>query len=86
MTEAAKDTLFSIIERWGFPTLVALALGWFIRTDLLLPMLEEHRLTLKEIRETQRELANAVTEQTKLLYALQPRGGTHGPVKVEATP
>jgi hypothetical protein len=82
MTEAAKDTLFSIIERWGFPTLVALALGWFIRTDLLLPMLEEHRLTLKEIRETQRELANAVTEQTKLLYALQPRSG-HAPVKVE---
>ena len=25
MTDATKETLFSIIERWGFPTLVALA-------------------------------------------------------------
>lgn len=73
MTDAAKDTLYGIIERWGFPTLVALALGYFLRTDILLPMLEEHRLTLKEIRETQREIAKAVSEQTRLLYALQPR-------------
>lgn len=73
MTDAAKDTMFGILERWGFPTLVALALGYFLRTDILLPMLEEHRLTLKEIRETQREIAQAVTEQTRLLYALQPR-------------
>lgn len=73
MTTETKETLFGILERWGFPTLVALALAFFIRQDLLLPLLEEHRLTLKEIRETQRELANAVTEQTKLLYALQPR-------------
>jgi hypothetical protein len=48
-----------------------LALAFFIRQDLLLPLLEEHRLTLKEVRETQRELATAITEQTKLLYALQ---------------
>lgn len=73
MTDAAKDTLYGIIERWGFPTLVALALGYFLRTDILLPMLEEHRLTLKEIRETQREIAKAVSEQTRLLYALQDR-------------
>jgi len=73
VTDAAKDTLYGIIERWGFPTLVALALGYFLRTDILLPMLEEHRLTLKEIRETQREIAKAVSEQTRLLYALQPK-------------
>lgn len=78
MTDAAKDTMLSILERWGFPTLVALALGYFLRTDILLPMLEEHRLTLKEIRETQREIAQAVTEQTRLLYALQPRIAADG--------
>jgi hypothetical protein len=77
MTAETKETLFSILERWGFPTLVALALAFFIRQDLLLPLLEEHRLTLKEVRETQRELATAITEQTKLLYALQhPKGAT----------
>ena len=73
MTAETRDTLFSIIERWGFPTLVALGLAFFIRQDMLLPLLEEHRLTLKEVRETQREIADAMSEQTKLLYALQPR-------------
>ncbi len=71
MTDAAKDTMFSILERWGFPTLVALGLAFFIRQDLLMPLLEEHRLTLKEVRETQREIADAVNEQTRLLYAIQ---------------
>jgi hypothetical protein len=61
------------LDRWGWPTLAAVGRAFFIRQDLLLPLLEEHRLTLKEVRETQREIAGAITEQTKLLYALQPR-------------
>ena len=71
MTKEAKDTVMGILERWGFPTLAALALAFFLRQDLLLPLLEEHRLTLKEVRETQREIADAVGEQTRLLYAIQ---------------
>lgn len=78
MTAETKDTLMSIMERWGFPTLVAVGLAFFIRQDLLMPLLEEHRLTLKEVRETQREIADAVNEQTRLLIAIQsgkPLGG-----------
>lgn len=75
MTDQTKDTMLSVMEKWGFPTLAALALAWFIRADLIQPLLEEHRLTLKEVRETQREIAEAVTEQTKLLYALQTKFG-----------
>ncbi len=71
MTAEAKDTVFGILERWGFPTLVALALAFFIRQDLLLPLLEEHRLTLKEVRETQREIADAIGDQTRLLLSIQ---------------
>lgn len=79
MTDAAKDTMFGILERWGFPTLVALGLAFFIRQDLLMPLLEEHRLTLKEVRETQREIADAVNEQTRLLIAIQ--GGKPAPTR-----
>lgn len=71
MTSETKDNILGIMERWGFPTLVALGLAFFIRQDLLMPLLEEHRLTLKEVRETQREIADAVNEQTKLLIAIQ---------------
>lgn len=78
MTAETKETLFSIIERWGFPTLVALALGYFLRQDVLLPLVEEHRSFVRQLSETQREIGQAITEQTKLLYALQPRMSATG--------
>lgn len=73
MTDTAKDTIFSVIERWGFPTLVALAAGWVLRHDVLLPLVDEHRSFVKSLSETQREISRAVSEQTRLLYALQPK-------------
>lgn len=71
--EEVAGTLGNIIERWGFPVLVALAAGWILRNDVLLPLVEEHRAFVKQLGETQREISKAVTEQTRLLYALQPR-------------
>jgi hypothetical protein len=40
---------------------------------VLLPLVEEHRSFVKQLGETQREISQAVNEQTRLLYALQPR-------------
>jgi hypothetical protein len=73
MTDAARETMYGIIERWGFPTLVAIACGWVLRQDVLLPLVEEHRTFLRSLGETQKEISAAVREQTRLLYALQPR-------------
>ena len=83
MTDATKDTLFGIIERWGFPTLVAVAIGWVLRNDVLLPLVDEHRAFVRQLGETQQEISKAIGEQTKLLYALQPRLATDG--KPDAT-
>ena len=81
MTEQARETVFSIIERWGFPTLVALAAGYVLRNDVLLPLVSEHRTFVQELSETQREItkaqgeiSRAVQEQTRLLYTVQPKG------------
>lgn len=73
MTDAAKDTLYSILREYGFATLVACALLYVGRQDIILPMVEAHREFLKDIASTQREISQAVAEQTRLLYALQPR-------------
>jgi hypothetical protein len=73
MTDAAKETVFDILNKWGFPTLVALAAGWVLRHDVLLPLVEEHRTFVKQLGETQREISKAITEQTRLLYAMQPQ-------------
>lgn len=78
MTDEVKGTLFSIIERWGFPTLVAIAFGWVLRQDVLLPLVESHQKFVQQLGETQQEISQAVREQTKLLYALQPKAaGTY---------
>lgn len=73
MTDAAKDTLYSILREYGFATLVACVLLYVGRQDIILPMVEAHRDFLKDIASTQREISQAVAEQTRLLYALQPR-------------
>ena len=67
-----SDLTKSLIERWGFPGVAAFALGWFLRHDVVLPMIESHRETLRGICETQKEISQAIQEQTRLLYALQP--------------
>ncbi len=78
MTDEAKHTMLGLLDRWGWPTVAAVGLAFFIRQDLLLPLLEEHRLTLKEVRETQREIADAVNDQTRLLIAIQSGKPVHG--------
>lgn len=71
MNDSAKDTLYTVLERWGFPTLVAIAIGWVLRHDVLLPLVEEHRVFVRSLSETQSEISKAVSEQTKLLYELR---------------
>ena len=60
--EELSGTVGSIMERWGFPVLVALAAGWVLRHDVLLPLVEEHRSFVKSLSETQREISQAVAE------------------------
>jgi hypothetical protein len=74
MTAETKDTLLSILKDYGFATVLACALLWVGRQDIILPMVESHRQFLKEVAETQREISQAIGEQTRLLYALQPKG------------
>ena len=75
MTEQTKDTMLSVLRDYGFSVVVALACGWVLRQDVLLPLVEEHRSFVKSLAETQREISKAVGEQTRLLYALQPKIG-----------
>lgn len=74
MTDETKGAVFSIIERWGFPTLVAIAFGYVLRQDVLLPLVNAHTQFLEQLGGTQREISQAISEQTRLLYALQPKG------------
>jgi hypothetical protein len=55
--------------------LVALAAGYVLRHDVLIPLVEQHSIFLQTISESQKEIAEAVNEQTRLLYALQPKSG-----------
>lgn len=83
MTEETKDTLVTILRDYGFATAVACALLYTARTDVLIPMVEAHREFLRELSLTQREITRAVTEQTKILYAMQAHH-EQAPPKVSA--
>lgn len=71
-----SETLKTVLERWGFPTLCAIAFGFVLRQDILLPLVEQHSAFLRAIGESQKEIAAAIKEQTQLLYALQRAGQT----------
>ena len=74
MTDEVKGTVFAVMERWGFPTLVAIVAMWVLRQDVLLPLVESHRQFVQQLGETQKDISQAIQEQTRLLYALQPKG------------
>lgn len=86
--EEVTGTVHSILERWGFPVLVALAAGWVLRNDVLIPLVEEHRAFVVQLGATQRDISQAITEQTKLLYAMQTHHAETQtrPVKVVTEP
>lgn len=60
-----------IIERWGFPVLVALATGWILRNDVLVPLVDEHRAFLRQLSGTQDRLTGAMAEQTRILQQME---------------
>lgn len=74
MTAETKDTLLGLLRDYGFATVLACALLWVGRQDIILPMVESHREFLREVAKTQKEISQAISEQTRLLYALQPAG------------
>ncbi len=67
------ETALRMVERYGFGLVLASLVLWFVRVDIVLPMVEAHQAFLREMSLTQRDIAEAVHEQTRLLYALQPK-------------
>ena len=59
------------IERWGFPVVIALGFFYVLRVDVLVPLVDEHRLFLRELTLTQQEISEAMREQTRLIRALE---------------
>lgn len=60
-----------MLERYGFGLVLATAILWFVRTDIVIPMVDVHRSFLREMAATQHDISRAIQEQTRLLYALR---------------
>jgi hypothetical protein len=74
-----KDTLLGALRDHGFAAVVAMACLFVGRQDVLLPLVKAHTQFLEQLSKTQNEIAQAVQEQTRLLYALQPGKGHSQP-------
>lgn len=84
MTQETKDTLLSILREYGFATVVACALLYVGRQDIIVPMVRAHEAFLQDVACTQKEISAAMSEQTKVLLSLQSfiQHGEHRTVKV----
>ena len=67
----AANWVGKAIERWGFPVVCSLAFMYVLRMDVLVPLVDEHRLFLRELTQTQQEISDAMREQTRLIMALE---------------
>jgi hypothetical protein len=65
------EGIHNLLNNYAFPVVVAVAAGWMLRNDVLIPLTEEHRALIRTVSETQRDIAKNVEEQTRLLYAMQ---------------
>lgn len=83
-SEQVQGTFLSMLKDYGFATVVALACLYVGRQDVLLPLVKAHTQFLEKLAQTQIELAEAVQEQTRLLYALQPERRGEPAYKVSA--
>jgi len=72
-TKDAYSIAGRILQQYGFPGLVSVAIGFVLRNDVLLPLVDAHETFLNELTASQKELVEAMHEQTRLLYAMQPR-------------
>jgi len=69
----SSETASRIIERWGFPVLVALAAGWVLRNDVLVPLVEEHRAFVRQLGNAQGEIGKAMNDQTRILDRMEQK-------------
>jgi len=83
-SEQVQVTFLSMLKDYGFATVVALACLYVGRQDVLLPLVKAHTQFLEKLAQTQIEIASAVQEQTRLLYALQPERRGEVQYKVSA--
>lgn len=83
-SEQVQGTFLSMLKDYGFATVVALACLYVGRQDVLLPLVKAHTQFLEKLAQTQIEIASAVQEQTRLLYALQPERRGEPAYKVSA--
>lgn len=89
MSQATYERVLRAMERYGFGITLSIAILWFARTDIILPMVESHRVFLNELATSNREMARTQAEisramndqartletQTRLLYSICPRVG-----------
>ena len=71
-----RNAWLSLLERYGFGLALAVAVLWFVRTDLIVPMVSAHQSFLKEVSEAQRDIAAAMREQTAILQDMRRVAGS----------
>ena len=63
--------LLSLLERYGFGLALVAAVLWFVRVDIVVPMVTAHANFLQEMSAAQRDIGVALKEQADILRELR---------------
>lgn len=65
------ESALRVVEKYGVAVILSVALMWILRSDVLIPLVEEHRLFVRELSATQKEISRAISEQALILSRLE---------------
>lgn len=66
-----QKTWITLLERYGFGLALASAVLWFVRTDIVVPMVTAHAIFLQDMSAAQKDIGAALREQAELLRQLR---------------
>lgn len=66
-----RTTWITLLERYGFGLALASAVLWFVRTDIVVPMVTAHAMFLQEMAAAQKDIGAALKEQADILKELR---------------
>jgi hypothetical protein len=66
-----RGTWLTLLERYGFGLALASAVLWFVRVDIVVPMVTAHAEFLKEMAAAQRDIAVVLRDQSDILREIK---------------
>ena len=67
VVQGTWDQFLKAVEKYGVGMTMAFVVLWFMRTDLILPMVESHKAFLQDVSQSQKEISISIKDMTQVV-------------------